>query len=70
MRYLFAVETSCDDTSVSLLNIDNGEVIETLSISQMVHEEFGGVVPELASRKHFSNIYPLIEKILTKNHVT
>ncbi|MCK9477341.1 MAG: tRNA (adenosine(37)-N6)-threonylcarbamoyltransferase complex transferase subunit TsaD, partial [Candidatus Muirbacterium halophilum] len=67
MKYLFAIETSCDDTSVSILNMNNGEVIDTLSISQMIHEKFGGVVPELASRKHFTNIYPLIHTILKNN---
>lgn len=70
INMLFAIETSCDDTSVSLLDMKTGHVIDVLSISQMEHSSYGGVVPELASRKHFSNIFPLIDEILERNNKT
>lgn len=68
MRILLAIETSCDDTSVSILDMNSGIVIDTLSVSQMIHENYGGVVPELASRKHFTNIFPLIDELFMKNN--
>lgn len=51
---LFAIESSCDDTSISIL--ENGVPISNVVSSQIVHEKLGGVVPELASREHQKNI--------------
>jgi N6-L-threonylcarbamoyladenine synthase len=56
-----AFETSCDETSVALLSNDN--VIMNLIYSQLEHQKFGGVVPEIASREHLKKIQPLTEKI-------
>jgi len=52
---ILAFETSCDDTSVAIIT-SNFEVIVNLISSQTTHEDFGGVVPELASRLHLKNI--------------
>lgn len=63
---VLAIETSCDDTSVALVGRD-GRVFEILSASQDdVHEEFGGIVPELACRNHSFHLLPLIERIIDK----
>lgn len=61
---ILALETSCDDTSVSVLDT-NGEVKILVSASQDdSHRPFGGVVPEVASRQHTENLLPLIERAM------
>ena len=64
--YILAIESSCDETSVSI--IKNGcEEISTVVLSQIdIHKKFGGVVPEIASRKHVENITIVIEECLEK----
>ncbi len=64
--YVMAFESSCDETSVSI--IKNGyEEIATVVLSQMdIHAQYGGVVPEIASRHHVENITMVIEECLTK----
>ena len=68
--YILAFESSCDETSVSI--IKNGrEEIATVVLSQMdIHALYGGVVPEIASRKHIENITLVIEETLNKAHMT
>ncbi len=62
---ILAFETSCDDTSVAIIN-SNFNVLINLISSQTTHEDFGGVVPELASRLHLKNIMQLTQAALTK----
>ena len=64
--YIMAIESSCDETSVSI--IKNGcEEISTVVLTQMdIHATFGGVVPEVASRHHIENITMVCEECLTK----
>jgi len=64
--YIMAFESSCDETSVSI--IKNGyKEIATVVLSQMdIHAQYGGVVPEIASRHHVENITMVIEECLTK----
>lgn len=64
--YILAIETSCDETSVSI--IKNGdEEISTVVLSQInIHKKFGGVVPEIASRSHVENITIVIEECIVK----
>lgn len=57
--YILAVESSCDDTSASIIH--NGKIVNNIIASQEVHEKYGGVVPELASRAHQSNIIPVAD---------
>ncbi len=65
-QIVLAIETSCDDTSVSLVNYD-GEVIALLSAAQVKeHMPFGGVVPEIAGRAHTETLLPLVEKLMKK----
>lgn len=59
---LLAIESSCDDTSAAVL-ID-GKVMSNEVAGQLVHEKFGGVVPELASRAHQQHIVPVIDAAL------
>lgn len=68
--YILAIESSCDETSVSI--IKNGRTeIATVVLSQMdIHALYGGVVPEIASRHHIENITLVIEETLEKAHMT
>lgn len=68
--YILAVETSCDETSIAI--VKNGrEDVATTVLSQMdVHSNFGGVVPEIASRMHTENITMVLEETLSKAKMT
>ena len=67
---VLGIETSCDDTSVALVDMQgNVAAIETVSQYE-IHSEFGGVYPELASRAHLEAILPVIEKVMAKAEVT
>ena len=61
---ILAIESSCDDTSAAVIR--NGILLSNVTASQKVHEEFGGVVPELASRAHQLNIVPVIDTALRR----
>ena len=64
MRLALGIETSCDDCSVSVVS-ENGEVLFLNQNSQdHIHKEFGGIVPELASRQHEQRLLPLIDQAL------
>jgi len=68
MRIL-GIETSCDDTSVALYDSERG-VAENLVSSQVdLHDHFGGVVPELASRAHLVNLLPLVDYLLERQQL-
>ncbi|CAM3509023.1 tRNA (adenosine(37)-N6)-threonylcarbamoyltransferase complex transferase subunit TsaD [Flavobacterium gelidilacus] len=66
--YTLAIESSCDDTSAAVLI--NDKVISNVVAGQPIHEEFGGVVPELASRAHQQNIVPVVDIALKKAGIT
>jgi N6-L-threonylcarbamoyladenine synthase len=61
-NYILAIESSCDETSASV--IANGKVLNNIIATQSVHEKYGGVVPELASRAHQENIVPVVQEAL------
>ena len=65
---ILAIESSCDDTSAAVLK--DGILLSNVTASQGVHEEFGGVVPELASRAHQLNIVPVVDAALKRAGVT
>ena len=65
---ILAIESSCDDTSAAVLC--DGILLSNVTASQGVHEEFGGVVPELASRAHQLNIVPVVDAALKRAGVT
>ncbi|SHH53819.1 tRNA (adenosine(37)-N6)-threonylcarbamoyltransferase complex transferase subunit TsaD [Winogradskyella jejuensis] len=62
--YILGIESSCDDTSAAVLC--NDSILSNVVASQKIHEEYGGVVPELASRAHQSNIVPVVDQALEK----
>ena len=62
--YILAIESSCDDTSAAVMR--NDVVLSNVTASQAVHEQYGGVVPELASRAHEQNIVPVVDAALKK----
>ena len=59
MTTILAIESSCDDTSAAVLR--NDRILSNVIASQKVHEQYGGVVPELASRAHQQNIVPVVD---------
>jgi N6-L-threonylcarbamoyladenine synthase len=65
--YILAIESSCDDTAAAVLKNDN--VLSNIVANQLIHSEFGGVVPELASRAHQQNIVPVIDAALKKANI-
>jgi N6-L-threonylcarbamoyladenine synthase len=67
---ILAIESSCDDTGAAL--IENGRTIlsNCLSSQDEIHKQYGGVVPELASRRHLENIVPVIRGALDEAHLT
>ena len=65
---ILAIESSCDDTSAAVIR--DGILLSNVTASQGVHEEFGGVVPELASRAHQLNIVPVVDAALKRAGVT
>lgn len=60
---LLAIESSCDETSASV--IKNGQILNNIVASQLVHEQYGGVVPELASRAHQQDIVRVVQEAVT-----
>ena len=66
--YILGMESSCDDTSAAV--IKNGVLLSNVTASQAVHEAYGGVVPELASRAHQQNIVPVVDQALKRAGVT
>ena len=65
--FILAIESSCDDTAAAVLQ--NDKVLSNVVAGQKIHEEYGGVVPELASRAHQQNIVPVIDMALKKANV-
>lgn len=67
-EYILAIESSCDDTSAAILA--DGVVLSNIVASQAVHEAYGGVVPELASRAHLQNLVPTVQQALDKAQIS
>lgn len=61
---IMGIESSCDDTSAAIIR--DGEILSNVVASQKVHEEYGGVVPELASRAHQQNIIPVVDRAIKR----
>ena len=66
--YILGIESSCDDTSAAVLR--NGELLSNVTASQAVHEAYGGVVPELASRAHQQNVVPVVDQAIKRAGIT
>ncbi|MSP53153.1 MAG: tRNA (adenosine(37)-N6)-threonylcarbamoyltransferase complex transferase subunit TsaD, partial [Gammaproteobacteria bacterium] len=65
---ILAIETSCDDTAVAIYDSTRGLLAHQIYSQTILHDEFGGVVPELASRDHARKIIPLIRQTLKQAH--
>ncbi len=65
---ILGIESSCDDTSAAVLR--NGVLLSNVTAGQAVHEAYGGVVPELASRAHQQNVVPVVDLALKKAGIT
>ena len=65
--YILGIESSCDDTSAAVLV--NGKTLSNVVANQKIHQEYGGVVPELASRAHQQNIVPVVHQALIKANI-
>ena len=65
--YILAIESSCDDTAAAVLC--NNKVLSNCVATQLIHTQYGGVVPELASRAHQQNIVPVIDAALKKANI-
>lgn len=65
---ILAIESSCDETSAAVLS--NGKICSNVVATQLIHTQYGGVVPELASRAHQQHILPVVEKALNDAKVT
>jgi N6-L-threonylcarbamoyladenine synthase len=66
--YILAIESSCDDTSCAVMRDD--KVLSNVTANQKIHEKFGGVIPELASRDHQKNIVPVVDAALKEAGIT
>jgi len=65
--FILAIESSCDDTAAAILQ--NDKVLSNVVANQLIHTQYGGVVPELASRAHQQNIVPVIDAALRKANI-
>ncbi len=68
--YILGIETSCDETGVAIYNSERGLINHLLYSQVSMHTEYGGVVPELASRDHIRKLVPLIKQALADSHLT
>lgn len=66
-NFILAIESSCDDTAAAVLQ--NDKVLSNVVANQSIHQEYGGVVPELASRAHQQNIVPVVTAALRKANI-
>ena len=69
-KYILGIESSCDETSVSIVKNGTEEIATVISSQIDIHKDFGGVVPEIASRHHVKNITMVLEECLEKANMT
>lgn len=66
---ILAIETSCDDTSVAIVE-DGSYILSSVVSTQLEHNKYGGVVPEIAARAHIQNIIPVLDEAINEAEVT
>lgn len=66
MKLILGIETSCDETGIALYHLDHGLLAHALHSQVAMHNEYGGVVPELASRDHIRRVLPLIQEVAAR----
>lgn len=67
---VLGIESSCDETGLALVDTELGLLGHTLHSQISMHGEYGGVVPELASRDHIKNLLPLLDELLFNTNKT
>ena len=65
---ILGIESSCDETAAAICN--NGNILSSIVSSQQIHKDFGGVVPEIASREHERLLNYSVEKAVSYTHLT
>ena len=70
MALILGIETSCDETGIALYDTQRGLIADSLYSQIALHNEYGGVVPELASRDHIKRITPLLNECMKKSGLT
>ena len=68
--YVLGIETSCDETCVAIYHSQQGLLAHALYSQTQLHADYGGVVPELASRDHIRKLTPLIRQVITDAGLT
>ena len=68
--YILGIESSCDETSAAIVKNGTEEIATVISSQIDIHKDYGGVVPEIASRHHVKNITIVLEECLTKANMT
>lgn len=68
--YILGIESSCDETSASIVKNGTEEISTVISSQISIHKQFGGVVPEIASRHHITNVSVVLEECLSKANMT
>ena len=68
--YILGIESSCDETSFSIVKNGVEEIATVISSQIDIHKDYGGVVPEIASRAHVKNITFVIEELMEKSKMT
>ncbi|MEJ7610355.1 MAG: tRNA (adenosine(37)-N6)-threonylcarbamoyltransferase complex transferase subunit TsaD [Ferruginibacter sp.] len=68
MPTILAIESSCDETAASVCR--DGKILSNIIATQKIHEQYGGVVPELASRAHMENIVPVVDTAIRESGVS
>ncbi len=66
--YILGIESSCDETSASVCH--NGKIVSNIIATQAIHTQYGGVVPELASRAHMQNIVPVVDQAIAEGGIS
>ena len=66
---VLGIDTSCDDTSASLVENGVGIISNVISSQSEIHKKYGGIVPELASRRHIEMIWPVVDEALRSRGV-
>lgn len=70
LMIVLGIETSCDETGVALYDSEKGLLADVLYSQVKMHAEYGGVVPELASRDHVRKLLPLIKEVMQRADLT
>ena len=65
---VLGVETSCDDTSLALFSPERG-IVGELTANQLIHDQYGGIVPEIASRAHMKNLLPVFNALVARSGI-